>query len=54
MHLGAAIENGETLIKPIYKIAIACATGMGTSRLLATRIQNEYDNIQIVDIISII
>jgi len=54
MHLGAAIENSETLIKPIYKVAIACATGMGTSRLLATRIENEYDNIQIVDIISTI
>jgi len=54
MHLGAAIENSDTLIKPIYKVAIACATGMGTSRLLATRIENEYDNIQIVDIISTI
>jgi len=54
MHLGAAIENSETLIKTIYKVAIACATGMGTSRLLATRIENEYDDIQIVDIISTI
>ncbi|MGH4140215.1 BglG family transcription antiterminator [Clostridium sp.] len=54
MHLGAAIENSEKIIKPIYKVAIACATGMGTSRLLATRIKNEYDNIQIVDIISTI
>ncbi len=54
MHLGAAIENSQTLIKPIYKVAIACATGMGTSRLLATRIESEYDNIQIVDIISTI
>lgn len=52
MHLGAAIENSETLIKPIYRVAIACATGIGTSRLLATRIQSEYDNIEIVDIIS--
>lgn len=54
MHLGAAIENSETLIKPIYRTAIACATGIGTSRLLATRIESEYDNIQIVDIISTI
>ncbi|MCB2294048.1 BglG family transcription antiterminator [Clostridium algoriphilum] len=54
MHLGAAIENSQTLIKNIYKVAIACATGMGTSRLLATRIESEYDNIQIVDIISTI
>ena len=54
MHLGAAIENSEALTKPIYKVAIACATGMGTSRLLATRIKNEYENIEIVDIISTI
>ena len=54
MHLGAAIENSENLVKPIFKVAIACATGMGTSRLLATRIENEYTNIQIVDIISTI
>jgi len=54
MHLGAAIENSETPIKPIYKVAIACATGIGTSRLLATRIESEYDNIQIIDIISTI
>ncbi|MBU3158071.1 BglG family transcription antiterminator [Clostridium estertheticum] len=54
MHLGAAIENSQTFIKPIYKVAIACATGMGTSRLLATRIESEYDNIHIVDIISAI
>ena len=54
MHLGAAIENSENLIKPIYKVAIACATGIGTSRLLATRIKSEYDNIEIIDIISTI
>ena len=54
MHLGAGIENSETLIKPIYRTAIACATGIGTSRLLATRIESEYDNIEIVDIISTI
>lgn len=54
LHLGAAIENSEKVIKPIYRTAIACATGIGTSRLLATRIESEYDNIEIVDIISTI
>lgn len=54
MHLGAAVANSEILTKPIYKVAIACPTGIGTSRLLATRIQSEYDNIEIVDIISTI
>ena len=54
MHLGAAMETGEKLPKPVYRCAIACSTGMGTSRLLATKIQKEYDNIQIVEIISTI
>lgn len=54
MHLGAAMETGERLPKPMYRCAIACSTGIGTSRLLATKIQKEYDNIQIVEIISTI
>lgn len=54
MHLGAAIETGKQLPKPVYRCAIACSTGMGTSRLLATKVEKEYDNIQIVEIISTI
>ena len=54
MHLGAAMETGEKFSKPVYRCAIACSTGMGTSRLLATKIEKEYDNIQIVAIISTI
>jgi mannitol operon transcriptional antiterminator len=54
MHLGAAIETGKRLPKPVYRCAIACSTGMGTSRLLATKVEKEYDNIQIVEIISTI
>lgn len=54
MHLGAAMEMAEKLPKPVYRCAIACSTGIGTSRLLATKIQKEYDNIQIVEIISTI
>ena len=52
MHLGAAIENEETSFKPVYRCAIACSTGIGTSRLLATKISKEYNNIQVVEIIS--
>ncbi|VBB09192.1 phosphotransferase system eiib component type 2/3 [Lucifera butyrica] len=54
MHLGAAIENCAKIAKRIYRCAIACATGIGTSRLLATRMEKEFDNIKIVDIISTI
>ena len=54
MHLGAALETGEKLLRPIYRCAIACSTGIGTSRLLATKIDKAYDNIQVVEIISTI
>lgn len=55
MHLGAAIETtGEKLPQPVYCCAIACSTGIGTSRLLATKIGKEYDNIRVVEIISTI
>jgi mannitol operon transcriptional antiterminator len=54
MHLGAALETGIKLPKPIYRCAIACPTGIGTSRLLATKIAKEYDNIQVGEIISTI
>lgn len=52
MHLGAAIEKSDTIGKRKFGVAIACATGIGTSMLLATRIEKEYDNIYIIDVIS--
>lgn len=54
MHLGAAIESQHKVFKPIYKIAIACPSGMGSSRLLATRIEREYETLKITNIISAI
>ncbi|MHC1683767.1 MAG: BglG family transcription antiterminator [Clostridiaceae bacterium] len=54
MHLGSVLEKGDVPIKKIYKAVVACATGIGTSGLLATRIEKEYDNIDIIDVISII
>jgi len=51
MHLGAVLEKGKS-VKRTYKIVISCTTGIGTSRLLAARIEKEYDNIKVIDIIS--
>lgn len=53
MHLGAAIE-GMSAAARTYSVAIACPTGMGTSRMLATRIQKEYRNLNITELISAI
>jgi mannitol operon transcriptional antiterminator len=52
MHLGAALERKPSGRKKVFKTVVSCTTGMGTSALLATRIEKEYDNIQVVDIIS--
>ena len=54
MHLGAVIEKKEILPEQLFRVAVACPSGIGTSRLLATRIEKEYDNIQVVDAISTI
>jgi mannitol operon transcriptional antiterminator len=52
MHLGAAIEQNEVASRRVYRAVIACATGIGTSRLLAAKIENEFENIQIVEVTS--
>jgi len=52
MHLGAAIEDSDQLSKIEHRILIACPTGMGTSRMLASRIQKECSNLEVVDVIS--
>lgn len=54
MHLGAAIEDNKQLAKVEHRVAIACPTGMGTSRLLASRVQKEYDDFKVMDLISAI
>lgn len=52
MHIGAAIENSNMLPRHIYRVVLACSSGIGTSMILASRIEKEYENIQIVDTIS--
>jgi mannitol operon transcriptional antiterminator len=54
MHIGAAIENSGVFPRHIYRVVLACAAGIGTSMILATRIEKECDNIQIVETISTI
>lgn len=52
MHIGAAIENSNKEPDHVYRVVLACSAGIGTSMILATRIEKEYDNIQIVDTVS--
>jgi mannitol operon transcriptional antiterminator len=54
MHLGAAIDKREIDDRIVYKAAVACPSGIGASRMLASRIENEYENIMVSDVISTI
>ncbi|QNO14723.1 BglG family transcription antiterminator [Alkalicella caledoniensis] len=54
MHLGAALENYKTSQKTKYRVVVACASGLGSSRLLSSRIEKEFSDVQVLDIISTI
>ena len=49
MHLGAALSDSENFTHVVHRAVVACPTGMGTSRLLASRIRKQYPNIRLVD-----
>lgn len=54
MHLGAALEdiNLKKRQQTYYHAAIACPTGLGSSKLLAARLKHEFTNIEITAVIS--
>lgn len=54
MHLGSVLEKDEGATQKVYRVVVACATGVGTSGLLATRLEKEYTHIEIIDVISIL
>ncbi|UOF91088.1 PRD domain-containing protein [Fodinisporobacter ferrooxydans] len=52
MHIGAAIIRKKNKTAKQYRVVVVCASGIGTSRFLASRLRKEFSNIQIDDIIS--
>lgn len=54
MHLGAAIEKSKNINERIYRVIVTCTSGIGSSKMLATRLDKEYKNLKIVDVISTI
>ena len=52
MHLSAALIDNDMLQKLEHRIIVACPTGMGTSRLLASRLRQQYDNLIVTDLVS--
>ncbi len=54
MHLGAALSDSEKFLHAIHRVVVACPTGMGTSRLLASRLRATFPTLKIVDEIPIL
>jgi len=51
MHLGSAVER-KRKPRTKFRAAVACTSGIGASRLLASRLSSEFDNLDIVGLIS--
>ena len=54
MHLGAALSDSEKFSHAVHRVIVACPTGMGTSRLLASRLRANFPTLQIVDEVPIL
>jgi len=48
IHVGAALERNKVIKNNIYKAVIVCSTGLGTAKLLSSRITNRFPNIKIL------
>jgi mannitol operon transcriptional antiterminator len=54
MHIGAAMEEAAIKEKKKYRAVVACPTGIGSSRLLASRIKKEFARIEVVGTASVL
>ena len=51
MHIAAAVENTENKAGKV-RVLVVCSSGIGSSKILATRLNKAIDNLEIVDEIS--
>jgi mannitol operon transcriptional antiterminator len=51
MHLGSAVER-KSKPQQKFRAAVACTSGIGASRLLASRLNKEFKNIEVTSLIS--
>lgn len=51
IHVGGALER---IKNHVYKAIVVCPSGIGASRLLSSRINNEFFNIEVIDTVSTI
>ncbi|MCF6095748.1 BglG family transcription antiterminator [Thermovorax subterraneus] len=48
IHFGAALERMRAKNRKVYRALVVCGTGIGTAKLLASRIKAEFDDIEII------
>lgn len=53
MHIASAIDR-NLMINTNINVVVSCPTGIGTSRFLVTKIQKNFNNINVIDTISAI
>ena len=52
IHIGAALERNKMMTSNTYNAVVVCGTGVGTAKLLSSRIAAKFANIKILDTIS--
>ncbi|NLZ53064.1 MAG: BglG family transcription antiterminator, partial [Thermoanaerobacteraceae bacterium] len=52
IHIGAALERNKMVKSNTYNAVVVCGTGVGTAKLLFSRIAGKFASIKILDIIS--
>jgi len=53
IHFGAALERKKALKKYKCRVMIVCGTGIGTAKLLASRVKAEFVNMEIVGTVAV-
>lgn len=52
MHFGAAIEKRRGSFEKRFRVVVACPSGIGSSRLLSARLEKEFPDMEIADVVS--
>lgn len=52
MHLGAALERWRAGRRPHYRTVVVCATGIGSSRMLASRVASAVPELDVIQLAS--
>lgn len=52
MHIAVAIQNQQAMLKNI-KVLVVCPNGIGTSRMLCSKVKARFNDIDIIDVVSL-